>query len=240
VLLLVATRSILVPVQAAITNMLSVVASFGVLTAVFQFGWGLRIVGLENPYGTVPIASYVPLMMFAVLFGLSMDYEVFLISQVEEEHGAGREPREAIEAGLGRSARVISAAGLIMITVFGSFIVNGDPIVKQFGVGLSVAVLLAAGMTLLLAPAILVLFGRLLWWLPRPLGRLLPDLGLEEDAQLARPAAEPAPALAGTATALSDAAPGLPAEEPATTASPENAAASTGSEPDEGEDSRAA
>jgi uncharacterized membrane protein YdfJ with MMPL/SSD domain len=241
VLLLVATRSILVPVQAAITNMLSVVASFGVLTAVFQFGWGLRIVGLENPYGTVPIASYVPLMMFAVLFGLSMDYEVFLISQVEEEHGAGREPREAIEAGLGRSARVISAAGLIMITVFGSFIVNGDPIVKQFGVGLSVAVLLAAGMTLLLAPAILVLFGRLLWWLPRPVGRLLPDLGLEEDAQPARPAAEPAPALAGKATALSDGAiPGPRAEEPAATAAPENAAASTGSEPDEGEDSRAA
>ncbi len=198
-LLVLATRSLLVPLQAALTNMFSVAASFGVLTAVFQWGWGLRLIGLENPYGTVPIASYVPLMMFAVLFGLSMDYEVFLVSQIEEEHRAGHAPREAIEAGLARSARVITAAGLIMISVFGSFVLNGDPIVKQFGVGLSVAVLLAAGMTLLLAPAILVLFGRALWWMPHAIGGLLPDLGLEEPGgSLSRPAAGPAPAFAET------------------------------------------
>ena len=209
VLLLLATRSLLVPLQAAITNMLCVAASFGVLTAVFQWGWGLNLVGLENPYGTVPIASYVPLMMFAVLFGLSMDYEVFLVSHVDEEHGAGQAPREAIETGLARSARVITAAGLIMITVFGSFILNGDPIVKQFGVGLSVAVLLAAAMTLLLAPAILVLFGRALWWMPRAIGRLVPDLGLGEAGDApSRPAAEPAPVFAQATPVLAVEAPG--------------------------------
>ena len=241
-LLLLATRSLLVPLQAALTNMLSVAASFGVLTAVFQWGWGLKLIGLENPYGTVPIASYVPLMMFAVLFGLSMDYEVFLVSQIEEEHGAGRGPREAIEAGLGRSARVITAAGLIMITVFGSFILNGDPIVKQFGVGLSVAVLLAAGMTLLLAPAILVLFRGALWWLPRSVGRLLPDLGLEEDGgTLPRPVAEPAPAFAEATPVLAGATLGAgPPEQEAALPDAHNEAAGDEDEPGESEGRRVA
>ncbi|MBE0527766.1 MAG: MMPL family transporter [Thermoleophilia bacterium] len=205
-LLMLATRSLLVPLQAALTNMLSVAASFGVLTAVFQWGWGLSLVGLANPYGTVPIASYVPLMMFAVLFGLSMDYEVFLVSQIEEQRAAGPDAREAIRGGLARSARVITAAGLIMITVFGSFVLNGDPVIKQFGVGLSVAVLLAAGMTLLLAPAVLVLFRGGLWWLPRALGRVLPHLGLDEDGSTPpRPGAEPAPAFAQAAAGLAGA-----------------------------------
>ena len=173
-LLLLATRSLLVPLQAAVTNLLSVAASFGVLTAVFQWGWGLSLIGLSNPYGTVPIASYVPLMMFAGLFGLSMDYEVFLVSQVDEHHRRGMAPREAVRRGVAGSARVIAAAGLIMISVFGSFIINGDPVIKQFGVGLAVAVLLAASMTLLLAPAVLVLLGRALWWLPGPVGGCCP------------------------------------------------------------------
>ena len=178
-LLMVAFRSLLVPLQAAITNLLSVAASFGVLTAVFQWGWGLSLIGLSNPYDTVPIASYVPLMMFAGLFGLSMDYEVFLISQVQRHHAAGEAARDAVRAGVAGSARVITAAGLIMIAVFGSFIISGDPIIKQFGVGLSVAVLLAASMTLLLAPAVLVLFGRGLFWLPPGLRRILPHVNLE-------------------------------------------------------------
>jgi uncharacterized membrane protein YdfJ with MMPL/SSD domain len=207
-LLMLATRSLLVPLQAALTNLLSVAASFGVLTAVFQWGWGLGLIGLSNPYGTVPIASYVPLMMFAGLFGLSMDYEVFLVSQVGEHHRSGASPREAIRAGVAGSARVIAAAGLIMISVFGSFIINGDPVIKQFGVGLAVAVLLAASMTLLLAPAVLTLFGRALWWLPRAADRLLPDLGLDERGSgggpAGTPAARPAPAFAA-----------VPAGEPA-------------------------
>ncbi|HEX5016288.1 MAG TPA: MMPL family transporter [Actinomycetes bacterium] len=179
-LLLLAFRSLLVPVQAAIANLLSVAASFGVLTATFQWGWGLSLVGLDAPGGTVPIASYVPLMMFAILFGLSMDYEVFLVSHIIAARDHGIPARPAVSHGLADSARVISAAALIMICVFGSFILNGDPTVKQFGVGLSVAVFLAAALVLVLAPALLTLFGRATWQLPRWLDRLLPDLGIGE------------------------------------------------------------
>ena len=128
--------------QAALTNVLSVAASFGVLTACFQWGWGLGIVGID-PYSgdSSPIASYVPLMMFAILFGLSMDYQVFLLSTIDALRAQGSErPARRSTLGLARSARVIAAAALIMIAVFGSFILNGDPIVKQFGVGLAVAV----------------------------------------------------------------------------------------------------
>ena len=178
-LLLVAFRSLLIPLQAAITNLLCVGAAFGVLTATFQWGWGLSVIGLPSPYGTVPIASYVPLMMFAALFGLSMDYEVFLVSQIAQHHAAGEDPRQAVRSGLAASAKVIAAAATIMIAVFASFILNSDPTIKQFGVGLSVAVLLAGTMTLLLAPALLGLFGRWTWALPRWLARVLPHVNVE-------------------------------------------------------------
>jgi uncharacterized membrane protein YdfJ with MMPL/SSD domain len=178
-LLMVAFRSLLIPLQAAITNLLCVGAAFGVLTATFQWGWGLSLIGLPSPYGTVPIASYVPLMMFAALFGLSMDYEVFLVSQIAQHHTAGEEPRQAVRSGVAAAAKVISAAAIIMIAVFGSFILNADPTVKQFGVGLSVAVLLAGTMVLLLAPALLGLFGRWTWVLPRWLARVVPHIDIE-------------------------------------------------------------
>ena len=177
-LLMVAFHSLVVPLQAALTNLLSVAAALGVLTAVFQWGWGLSLIGLDVPRGTVPIASFVPLMMFAVLFGLSMDYEVFLVSRIQQ-HGAGKEPRAAVPAGLGASARVISAAALIMICVFASFVINGDPTVKQFGVGLAAAVLLAGTMVVLLAPAMLVLFGSTVFRLPGALDRLVPRVDVE-------------------------------------------------------------
>jgi uncharacterized membrane protein YdfJ with MMPL/SSD domain len=197
ILLMIAFRSLLIPLQAAITNLLCVGAAFGVLTATFQWGWGLHVVGLASPYGTVPIASYVPLMMFAALFGLSMDYEVFLVSQIAAHHAAGEEPRQAVRSGLAASAKVIAAAATIMIAVFGSFILNADPTVKQFGVGLSVAVLLAGTMTLLLAPALLDLFGRRTWALPRWLAKVLPRIDIEgENAPHAQPTA-PVPELAG-------------------------------------------
>ena len=178
-LLMIAFRSLLIPLQAAITNLLCVGAAFGVLTATFQYGWGLGVVGLPSPYGTVPIASYVPLMMFAALFGLSMDYEVFLVSQIAQHHAEGEEPRSAVRSGLGASAKVIAAAATIMIAVFASFILNADPTIKQFGVGLSVAVLLAGSMMLVLAPALLVLFGRATWWMPHWLARVLPHIDVE-------------------------------------------------------------
>ena len=205
ILLMIAFRSLLIPLQAAITNLLCVGAAFGVLTATFQWGWGLHLVGLASPYGTVPIASYVPLMMFAALFGLSMDYEVFLVSQIAAHHAEGQTPRQAVRSGLAASAKVIAAAATIMIAVFGSFILNADPTIKQFGVGLSVAVLLAGTMTLLLAPALLGLFGRWTWALPRWLAKVLPRIDIEgESAPQVRPSA-PVPALA-VATA-----PGRPA-----------------------------
>jgi uncharacterized membrane protein YdfJ with MMPL/SSD domain len=193
--LMAAYRSLVVPLQAALANVLAVAAAFGVLTAVFQWGWGVSLVGLDTASGTVPIASYVPLMMFAVLFGLSMDYQVFLLSQVEHQRARGEEPRHAVASGLEASARVIVAAALIMISVFGSFVLNGDPIVKQFGVGLSVGVALAASLVLTLAPAILVVVGRATWWLPERLGRVLPRLDLEGASQQAEaPPAGDAPA----------------------------------------------
>jgi uncharacterized membrane protein YdfJ with MMPL/SSD domain len=178
-ILLAAFRSFLFAAQAAVANVLSVTASFGVLTAVFQKGWGLSIVGLQSSNGTVPIASYVPLMMFAVLFGLSMDYQVFLISRIEQHRAEAGSDRDAIRRGLASGARVIIAAALIMISVFGSFVLNADPTVKQFGVGLSVGVALAAVCVLVFSPAVLVLAGSGSWWLPAWLDRLLPHLDVE-------------------------------------------------------------
>ena len=168
VLLMVAFRSILVPLKAVLCNLLAVGASFGLLTVIFQWGWGLRFVGLQNPYGTVPIASYVPLLMFAVLFGLSTDYEVFLISQIFQAHAAGECPADAVRSGVGTSARVITAAAVIMVTVFASFILTADPVIKQFGVGLSLAIILDATVVrLVVVPATMVLLGEWNWYLPR-------------------------------------------------------------------------
>jgi uncharacterized membrane protein YdfJ with MMPL/SSD domain len=177
--LMMAFRSILVPAQAAVANVLSVCAAFGVVTAVFQKGWGLSLVGLDTASGTDPVASFVPLIMFAVLFGLSMDYQVFLMSQIEHHRATAASDREAIALGLATGARVIVAAALIMISVFASFILNGDPTVKQFGVGLSIGVALAATTVLLFAPAVLVLAGKGAWWVPKWADRFLPHIDIE-------------------------------------------------------------
>ena len=195
--LLVAFRSVLIPLQAAVTNFVTAMAAFGILTACFQWGWGINIVGVSTDASSVPIASYVPLMMFAILFGLSMDYQVFLLSSVDHHRLHGEDDRTSVRLGLKTSARVISAAALIMISVFSSFILNGDPVVKQFGVGLSTAVLLAATMVLMLAPAVLTLLGRWAWWMPAWLGKIVPSIDIEGtslggDTQPA-PAAPPAP-----------------------------------------------
>jgi uncharacterized membrane protein YdfJ with MMPL/SSD domain len=195
-ILLTAFRSFLFAAQAAVANVLSVTAAFGVLTAVFQFGWGLSLVGLDTASGTDPIASYVPLMMFAVLFGLSMDYQVFLISRIEQHRAEGGSNSDAIRRGLASGARVIIAAALIMISVFGSFVLNADPTVKQFGVGLSVGVALAAVCVLVFAPAVLVLAGKGSWWVPAWLDRTLPHLdvegaGAKEEAPVGVPSGTP-------------------------------------------------
>ena len=192
-LLMLAFRSVLVPLQAAVTNLLSATAAFGILTATFQWGWGIDLVGIDTVRDTVPVASYVPLMMFAVLFGLSMDYEVFLVSHVQQHHLSGEPARKAAASGLASSARITTAACLIMTTVFASFILNGDPTIKQFGVGLASAVLLAGILVITLAPASIAVLGESAWWLPRWLDRLLPHMHLEGEAPVPVPAAEPEP-----------------------------------------------
>jgi hypothetical protein len=132
-------------------------------------------------------------MMFAVLFGLSMDYEVFLVSHVQQHHLAGDPARSAAASGLASSARITTAACLIMTSVFASFILNGDPTIKQFGVGLAGAVLLAGILVITLAPAVITLMGEAAWWLPRWLDRLLPHMHLEGEEAPAPPAPAPEP-----------------------------------------------
>ncbi len=192
ILLMIAFRSLLIPLQAAITNLLSAAAAFGVLTAAFQWGWGISLLGIDTPDSSVPIASYVPLMMFAGLFGLSMDYEVFLVSHIDSHHHRGEEARQAAASGLASSARITTAAALIMASVFASFILNGDPTIKQFGVGLATAVLLAGLLVVTLGPAVIVLFGRAAWWLPAWLDRILPHISVEGETMPS--GEEPAPA----------------------------------------------
>jgi len=177
VLLILAFRTAVIPAQAAVMNLLSIGASYGVLTAIFQYGWLADVIGLNGP---VPIVSYVPLFMFAVLFGLSMDYEVFLVSQIEEHVHAGEDNRSSVVSGLVTSARVITAAAAIMVFVFGSFVLNGDPTIKQFGVGLAVAVVLDATVVrCLLVPALMLLMGRFNWWMPKWLQRVVPHVSIE-------------------------------------------------------------
>jgi RND superfamily putative drug exporter len=177
VLLILAFRTAVIPAQAALMNLLSIGASYGVLTAIFQYGWLADVIGLRGP---VPIVSYVPLFMFAVLFGLSMDYEVFLVSQIEEHVHAGEDNRSSVVSGLVTSARVITAAALIMVFVFGSFVLNGDPTIKQFGIGLAVAVVLDATVVrCLLVPALMLLMGKVNWWMPKWLERIVPHVSIE-------------------------------------------------------------
>ena len=177
VLLILAFRSVAIPPQAAVMNLLSIGASYGVLTAIFQYGWLSGVIGLP---GAVPIVSYVPLFMFAILFGLSMDYEVFLVSQIEEHVHAGQDNRTSVVSGLVTSARVITAAAMIMVFVFGSFVLNGDPTVKQFGIGLAVAVILDATVVrCLLVPALMILMGKTNWYMPKWLDRIVPKISIE-------------------------------------------------------------
>jgi RND superfamily putative drug exporter len=144
VLLLVVFRSILVPIKAAIAILLSIASSFGVVVAVFQWGWLKDVIGLHE---TIPIISFLPMLMFAILFGLSMDYEVFILSRVREDYVRTKQARHSVLTGLTSSARVITAAALIMISVFASFILGDDPTIKMFGLGFSIAVLLDATST---------------------------------------------------------------------------------------------
>ena len=162
-LLMVVFRSLLVPLKAVVMNLLSIGAAYGVVVAVFQWGWGGGLLDIEG----APIEPFVPMMLFAIVFGLSMDYEVFLLSRVREEWDRTGDSRTSVADGLASTARVITAAAAIMVVVFGSFIGESDRVVKLFGLGLSIAVLIDATIVrMLLVPATMELLGDRNWWIP--------------------------------------------------------------------------
>jgi putative drug exporter of the RND superfamily len=176
-LLMAVFRSVLIPLTAAIMNMLSAGAAFGVVTAVFQFGWGDSVLGIDK---AGPIEAFLPVLMFPILFGLSMDYEVFLISRVYEEWHRRGDNRAAVTHGLAATGRTITAAAAIMVLVFGAFVLGGERIIELFGIGLASAVLLDALIVRsVLVPAVMMLLGNRNWQLPAWLDRLLPRVNVE-------------------------------------------------------------
>ncbi|MGZ5401172.1 MAG: MMPL family transporter, partial [Nocardioides sp.] len=180
VLLMVLFRSVLVPLKAALLNLLSVAAAYGVLVMVFQWGWAASLIGLES---TVPIISFIPLFMFAILFGLSMDYEVFLLSRVREEYLRTGDNTHAVVRGIAVTARTISCGAAIMVSVFVGFGFGEDPVLKMLGLGLATAVFLDATLVrLVMVPATMKLLGDANWWLPAWLDRLLPTWDVEAAA----------------------------------------------------------
>jgi RND superfamily putative drug exporter len=175
-LLMAVFRSLLVPLKAVIMNLLSIGAAYGVLVMVFQWGWLGGLLGLEG----APIEPFMPMMLFAIVFGLSMDYEVFLLSRIREEWTRTGDPHTSVADGLAATARVITAAAAIMVFVFGSFLLEPDRVIKLMGAGLAVAVLLDATVVrMLLVPATMELLGSRNWWIPRWLDRVLPRLDVE-------------------------------------------------------------
>ena len=175
-LLMMVFRSVLVPLKAVIMNVLSIAAAYGIVVAIFQWGWGGDLLGIEP----APIEPFIPMMLFAIVFGLSMDYEVFLLSRVKEEYDASGDPVNSVADGLAATARVISAAAAIMVVVFGAFLLEDMRVIKIFGIGLATAVLLDATLVrMLLVPATMELLGAKNWWLPRWLDRILPSINVE-------------------------------------------------------------
>jgi RND superfamily putative drug exporter len=176
-LLMAVFRSLVIPAMAAVMNLLSVVAAFGVVVAVFQHGWGSELIGVDR---TGPIEAFLPVMVFAILFGLSMDYEVFLVSRIYEEWHKRGNNREAIMHGLAATGRTITAAAAIMVLVFGAFVLGGERVIKLFGIGLASAVFLDALIVRsVLVPGLMLLVGDRNWWLPSWLDRIVPRLNVE-------------------------------------------------------------
>ena len=179
VLLMLIFRSVFVPLKAVLLNLLSIGASYGVMVMVFQWGWGAALIGLE---ATVPVVSFIPMFMFAILFGLSMDYEMFLLSRIREEYVRTGDNGTSIVDGISSTARVITSAALIMVTVFMAFVFGQSPAIKMFGLGLATAILVDATIVrMVLVPATMTLLGRANWWLPAWLDRLIPQISVEAD-----------------------------------------------------------
>ena len=186
VLLTTAFRSVVIAAKAAVLNLLSIGAAYGVIVAIFQWGWGASLVGIPT---TLPIPAYVPMLVFCIVFGLSMDYEVFLLSRIHEAWITTGDPHRAVAIGIGSTARVITTAASIMIVVFASFVLTTDPTVKMLAVGMAFAVLIDATLVrMILVPSVMSLLGRHAWWMPRWLEPIVPHLTLEGSA--AAPARE--------------------------------------------------
>ncbi|MGB8858773.1 MAG: MMPL family transporter [Ilumatobacteraceae bacterium] len=196
-LLMLVFRSIVVAVKAAVMNILSIGAAFGVMVMVFQWGWGKDLIGLES---TVPVIAFIPMFMFAILFGLSMDYEVFLLSRVREEYLRTGDNDASVLHGIAITARVITSAALIMICVFLGFVLGEDPLTKMMGLGLATAIFIDATVVrMVLVPAAMKLMGDANWWLPKWLDRRMPTIDIDGETGLPEPEMESA-ATAATAT----------------------------------------
>jgi len=170
-------RSILVPLKAVVMNLLSIAATYGVVVMVFQWGWAGSLLGIEPG----PINPFIPLMLFAIVFGLSMDYEVFMLTRIREEYDRTGDARTSVADGLASTARVITAAAAIMVVVFGSFLFEEIREIKLFGLGLGLAVLIDATLIrMILVPATMALLGDRNWWMPRWLSWVLPRLTIEK------------------------------------------------------------
>jgi RND superfamily putative drug exporter len=181
-------RSLVIPVQAALMNLLSIVASLGVVQAVFERGWLAGLFGTQAG----PIDAFIPVLAFAIVFGLSMDYEVFLISRMHEEWQIRRDASAAIREGIARTGRVVTAAAAVMVAVFGAFAISGTRVLAMFGLAMATAVFLdAVVVRLVLLPAVLQLLGRRTWLMPAWLDRRLPRLAIEPAAEPARPRTGP-------------------------------------------------
>ncbi|MGZ4581766.1 MAG: MMPL family transporter, partial [Nocardioidaceae bacterium] len=228
VLLGIAFRSVVIPLKAAVLNLLSVGAAYGVVIAVFQFGWGSSLIGIDQH---LPIPAFVPMMMFAIVFGLSMDYEVFLLSRVHEAWLHLGDAHRAVAVGIGSTARVITTAASIMVVVFTSFVLNSDPTVKMLAIGMAAAVLIDASVVrMVLVPSVMSILGARAWYMPRWLQRVVPNLELEgplEEPAAEAPAVEPAPEPAPEPTPAAPAAAAKPAEPAEQVSVPEQRAEPT-------------
>jgi RND superfamily putative drug exporter len=179
ILLAIVFRSLVIPLTAAVMNILSIGAAFGILVAVFQWGYAGSIVGINQ---TGPVEAFLPVMLFAILFGLSMDYQVFLVTRIQEEYLKSGDNKIAVRNGLAATGKTITAAALIMILVFGSFIFGGERVIKEFGIGLAGGIFVdAVFIRMCVVPSVMMMLGKSNWWFPKGLDRLLPDVSVDAD-----------------------------------------------------------
>jgi RND superfamily putative drug exporter len=184
-LLSIVFRSFVIPLVGAAMNLLSIGAAFGLLVAVIQWGYADPVFGINR---TGPVESFLPVMLFAILFGLSMDYQVFLVTRMHEEYLKSGDTRVAVRNGLAATGKTITAAALIMILVFGSFILGGQLVIKEFGIGLAGGILVdAIFIRMAVVPSLMILLGKVNWWFPKKLDRMLPRMSVEADDLAALP-----------------------------------------------------